>query len=369
MFAILSPVGLGDALSTRNTPDLRWRLADDDSGQPQLFEERGWIPGRDELAGIELLHVRARSVVNKVPKGAVVPFRWTINAYRGCTHACVYCFARPTHEYLGLDVGEDFDRRIVIKINAVERARADLAAARWPCEHVAMGTNTDPYQIVESRYRLTRGLIGALAERDTPFSILTKSPLILRDIDVLTAADQRVEVATALSIGTLDSEVARLTEPRAPSPQKRLDAVARLNEAGIACGVLIAPVIPGLTDNDSSIERVVRGALDAGATSVSAMLLHLRPGVREHYLSWLAVQDAGRAAQIERRYRSAYGPRAARDALSARVKTLIDRHGGVRSHNHRTRAQRVSQPPSPPPAPASDDQQLALDLPVAELSR
>ncbi len=336
---------------------LRWRLTDDDAGQPSLFEERGWIPGRDELAGIELLHVRARSVVNEVPDGAVVPFRWTINAYRGCTHACVYCFARPTHEYLGLDMGDDFDRRIVVKVNAVERARAELSSPRWAAAHVAMGTNTDPYQLVESRYRLTRGLIGALAECDTPFSILTKSPLILRDLDVLEAAAERVEVATALSIGTLDAEMARLTEPRAPSPAKRLEAVSRLNEAGIPCGVLIAPVIPGLTDGDDSIDAVVRAAVEAGATSISAVLLHLRPGVREHYLSWLGARDERLAGEIERRYRSAYGPRADRDALARRVERLTARHGGVRPVVRDVGPRRVF-----PPPPVADDRQLALDV-------
>lgn len=350
-----------DSRRGQDAPTLRWRLVDDDSAQPQLFEERGWIPGRDELAGIELLHVRAQSMVNRVPEGAVVPFRWTINPYRGCTHACAYCFARPTHEYLGLDVGRDFEKRIVVKVNAVERTAADLSTARWAREHVAMGTNTDPYQLVESRYRLTRGLIGVLAEHDTPFSILTKSPLILRDEDVLGAAAERVDVATALSIGTLDAEVARITEPQAPSPQKRLEAVARLNDSGLACGVLIAPVIPGLTDNDPSIERLVRAALDAGATSVSAVLLHLRPGVREHYLAWLREQDAPLAEQIDNRYRSAYGPKQARRSLNERVRALVARHGGVRPTTRRARSARFSRPRPRPKAPAAEHQ-LRLDI-------
>lgn len=337
-------------------PELRWRLADDDSGQPALFEERTWFAGRGELAGLELLHVRARSIVNRVPDAASVPFRWTINAYRGCTHACVYCFARPTHEFLGLDAGDDFERRIVVKVNAVERAAADLASPRWRGEHVAMGTNTDPYQTVESRYRLTRGLIGALAERATPFSILTKSPLILRDLDVLREAAATVDVSTALSIGTLDERAARLTEPRAPSPAKRLEAVARVNASGIPCGVLIAPVIPGLTDTDASLERVVRGALEAGATSVSAVLLHLRPGVREHYLGWLATHDPELGRRVAARYRSAYGPRSDRDRLAERVATLVERAGGVRRHHRGGPAIRRAHP-----APAHIEQ-LSFDL-------
>ena len=213
---------------------------------------------------MEFLHVNARTIINEVPASSRMPFRYTINVYRGCSHACTYCFARPTHEYLGLDVGEDFERRIVVKVNAVERLRAELAARRWAGHHIAMGTNTDPYQRCEGKYHLTRGAVQVLAEAANPFSILTKSTLILRDLDLLAAAAQRTEVQTNLSIGTLDEEVWRLTEPGTPPPRRRVEAVRRLNQAGVPCGVLIGPVIPGLSDRPEQLEAVVNASVERG---------------------------------------------------------------------------------------------------------
>src|SRR3954449_5468164 len=153
-----------------------------------------------EALGTRFYEIRARSAINKVPERSRMPFRYTINPYRGCAHACVYCFARPTHEYLGLNGAEDFEQRIVVKLNAVEVLRAELARPSWSGEHIAMGTNTDPYQQCEGRYRLTRGIVEAPAAADNPFSILTKSTMILRDVDVLAAAAQRGEARANLSI-------------------------------------------------------------------------------------------------------------------------------------------------------------------------
>ena len=168
---------------------MRWRLADDEKdGQSALFsaeEIAGPERGTGKLSGLEFLPVTARKILNPVPASSRMPFRWTINVYRGCSHACTYCFARPTHEYLGLNIGEDFDRKIVVKINAVEKLRAELRDPRWTGESVAMGTNTDPYQRAEGKYRLTRGVVEALGEHGNPFSILTKSALVLRDLDLL----------------------------------------------------------------------------------------------------------------------------------------------------------------------------------------
>ena len=155
-------------------PEFRWRLAQDDRGQGALFEEVERHVGQGEFRGMEFLHVRAGRIINEVPSSSTVPFRWTINAYRGCSHACTYCFARPTHEYLGMNSGDDFDRRVVVKVNAVERARAELAPGRWAGDHIAMGTNTDPYQRCEGKYGLTRGIVTELAAARNPFSILTK---------------------------------------------------------------------------------------------------------------------------------------------------------------------------------------------------
>src|SRR5439155_1280621 len=171
------------------------------------------------------------------------------------------CFARPTHEYLGLNSGEDFERKIVVKINAVERLRAELRSPKWRGDHIAMGTNTDPYQRCEGKYRLTRGIIRELGQAANPFSILTKSTLILRDLDVLVEAARHTEVRTSFSIGTLDDDVWKATEPGTPHPRKRVEAVAKLNEAGVPCGVLVAPVLPGLSDRPDQLEAVVKACV------------------------------------------------------------------------------------------------------------
>ncbi len=299
---------------------LRWSTAPDGDrpGQLALFEAPERVVGRGEYRGLEFVHVHARRIINRLPEATVRPFRFTLNAYRGCSHACAYCFARPTHEYLGLDPGRDFDRVIVVKVNAVEALRAELAPRRWAGDAIAMGTNTDPYQAAEGKYRLTRGLLGVLSEARNPFSILTKSTLVLRDLDLLAEAARRSTVECALSVGTLDDEVWRLTEPGTPRPAQRLEAVARLNEAGVPCDVLVAPILPGLSDSPTQLEAVVRGAVEAGARSVSAVLLHLRPGVREHYFGWLAERRPDLLAQHEGLYaRGAYGPAAERADLRA----------------------------------------------------
>jgi DNA repair photolyase len=311
------------------TPDatrLRWRLADDDGGQPELFDGVERVPGTRELAGLEFLHVRARTMINRVPDASRMPFRHTINPYRGCSHACVYCFARPTHEYLNLDRGRDFDTRIVVKVNAVERVRAELAAPRWRRELVALGTNTDPYQACEGRYRLTRGILEALTAAGNRFSIVTKSPLVLRDTDVLARAAADGLVRVDVSIGCLDPDVARLTEPHAPSPAKRLEAVASLNGAGVPCGVLAAPILPGISDDHDQLDRLVAACVEAGAVGVATIPLHLRPGVREHYLGWLSETRPDLLAAHTARYRGAYLPGDDRRDLSRRVQEHAARH-------------------------------------------
>jgi DNA repair photolyase len=280
--------------------------------------------------GIECIEVEARSVVNRVPGGSL-PFDWTINPYRGCTHACVYCFARPTHTYLDMDAGRDFETKIVVKVNAPEVLRRELAAKRWKGEHIAMGTGTDPYQRVEGRYRLMRGIIEALIEARNPFSILTKGTLITRDLDLLVRAAQVAPVSAAFSIGTLDEDVWRETEPGTPNPRARLEALRTLVGAGIPTGVLIAPVLPGLSDGAEQIGAVVEAALEAGASHVSPILLHLRPGVREEFLPWLRQHHPNLVARYEAMYRTPYGPRADRDELSRRVAVAT---GRVRAPSH-----------------------------------
>jgi len=213
----MTPTGPSDGL--------RWPLADEDEAGALFPDERrsSRHVGTGEYHGLEFLHVNARRIINSVP-GASLPFRYTINAYRGCSHACTYCFARPTHEYLGLGMGEDFETKIVVKINAVERLKAELTSPLWRGETIAMGTNTDPYQSAEGKYHLTQGIIGVLSDAANPFSILTKSTLVLRDLALLAAASERTEVRLDLSIGTLDRDVWRLTEPGTPptgTPDRR----------------------------------------------------------------------------------------------------------------------------------------------------
>lgn len=310
---------------------LRWRSAEaEDDGK--LFSDSSLVErhvGKGEYRGMEFLHVNARRIVNRVPEESRVPFRYTINAYRGCSHGCTYCFARPTHAYLGLGIGEDFDRKIVVKINAVERAEAEIGSPRWPGEHIAMGTNTDPYQKAEGRYHLTRGIVEVLSRHANPFSILTKSTLVLRDIDLLAAAAQRTEVRVNLSVGTLDEEVWRLSEPGTPPPRKRLDAVRRLNEAGVVCGVLVAPILPGLSDRDEQLEEIGAACAEAGAASVSAIALHLRKGVRDHYLEWLRTARPDLCKLYERRFgRRSYQPEVEQEHITGIVKQAFIAAGG-----------------------------------------
>ena len=230
------------------------------------------------------------------------------------------CFARPTHEYLGLNIGTDFDTKIVVKINAVERLRAELADPAWTHERIAMGTNTDPYQRAEGKYKLTRGVLEVLTEHRNPFSILTKSALVTRDLDVLTDAAQRTDVSVSFSIATVDERVWRASEPGTPHPRRRLDAMRRMADAGIPTGALIAPVLPGLSDAPEQLAEVAQAVRDSGGRILGVLPLHLRPGVREHFLGWLAEFDPGLHADYLRRYAGrAYAPKHYADRLRAAV--------------------------------------------------
>jgi DNA repair photolyase len=308
----------------------RWRRVEEEAGQLALdgLGDDHDEPSR-ELAVVEYLHVRARSIISEIPRASRMPFRYTINVYRGCSHACTYCFARPTHEYLGLNGAEDFERRIVVKVNAVERLRAELLRPSWSGDHIAMGTNTDPYQPAEGRYRLTRGVSETLGEAGNEYSILTKSTMVLRDLDLFAEHARRGLVRINLSIGTLDEAIWHMSEPGTPPPRRRVEAVARLTEAGVPSGVLVAPVLPGLSDGDEILERTVRACIDAGAVSVTPILLHLRPGVRELFMPWLERVRPDLVARYEELYRSpgGYASRAEQEALSARVQAIAD---GVR---------------------------------------
>lgn len=260
-----------------------------------------------EAMGIRFYEVEARSAINEVPKKSRMPFRYTINPYRGCTHSCVYCFARPTHTYLDMNAREDFEREIVVKVNAPELVRRELAKPSWKGDHVALGTNTDPYQWVEGRYKLTRGIWEAMRDYANPCSILTKSPLLLRDIDVMKEIRERTDFSAALSIPTLEERAWRETEPHTPHPRKRMEAVAELNRAGIPASVLIGPMIPGVNDSPEQIKELLELAGDAGATNVTGIPLHLRGEVKEIWFDWLREHRPDLIPQYEELYaRGAY---------------------------------------------------------------
>jgi DNA repair photolyase len=298
----------------------------------QLFEIARRRSDTPEFRGIEFIEAECKTIINEVP-GNYLPFRYTINPYRGCSHACVYCFARPTHTFLDMNAGRDFETKIVVKVNAPDVLRRQLAAKKWKGDGIAMGTNTDPYQRAEGRYRLMAGIIRALTDYRNPFSILTKGTLILRDLEWLVEAARVTDVSTAFSIGTLDEDAWRRSEPGTPHPKKRIDAVRALNEAGIPCGVLMAPILPGITDDRRQLREVVAAAIDAGATHVSPILLHLRPGVREEFLPWLQDQYPDLVGRYEELYRRPYAPKDEQQALGRRVSNLVRDLGGVRSSN------------------------------------
>jgi DNA repair photolyase len=305
--------------------------------QMRLFPEPDGMGDGRTLRDVEYLHVRAKKIVNRVPEASQMPFRFTINAYRGCSHACTYCFARPTHTYLGMDAGSDFERRIVVKVNAVERLAAELRDPRWGGDHIAMGTNTDPYQPAEGRYRLTRGLIAELTKAGNPFSILTKSPMIMRDLDLLADAARAGLVRCNLSIGTLDDEAWHASEPGTPPPRRRVEAVARLNAAGVPTGVLIAPVLPGISDAPEQLAAVAEACIEAGAVSVSPILLHLRPGVREIFMPWLEGYRPDLVERYGELYSSSYATPGARARLAHQIDDIVDRIGGTAVPPSRTR--------------------------------
>jgi DNA repair photolyase len=258
-----------------------------------------------EAMGVNFHEVRARSALNHVPGGRY-GFSWSINPYRGCTHACVFCFARKTHTYLNLDAGRDFEREIVVKVNVPELLRAELARPTWGRELVALGTNTDPYQWVESRYRMMPEILEALEEADTPVSVLTKSPLVMRDLKILERMAKRLPVSVNLSVPTLDEDAWRATEPHTPSPASRLDAVAELRRRGIDSGVLIAPLMPGINDHPEQVRPIVERARKAKASFLGGVALHLRDEVKDVFFAWL---EAKRPDLLPR-YEGLYGDRA-----------------------------------------------------------
>ena len=282
-----------------------------------------------EFAGAVFHEVIAKSALNKVPSQSSMPFTWTINPYRGCSHACVYCFARGSHRYLDLDTGHDFDSQIIVKVNVAEVLARELARPSWNRDPVALGTNTDPYQRAEGRYRLMPGIIEALAASGTPFSILTKGTLLRRDLPLLAAAAERVPVHLAMSIAVGDPELQHSIEPGTPTARARLETVAAARDAGFEVDVFMMPVLPHLTDTAAHLGALLRDIRDAGARSVLYGPLHLRAHVKPWFFDWLGREHPELVPAYRKLYPGAASraPQAYRMELAARIRPLIRRYG------------------------------------------
>ncbi|GAA2249704.1 Rv2578c family radical SAM protein [Herbiconiux moechotypicola] len=281
-----------------------------------------------EFAGITFHEVLAKSALNHVSAASrMMAGAYTVNPYRGCTHACVYCFARPTHEYLELDAGRDFDQQIVVKVNVGEVLRRELARPSWQRPPVALGTNTDPYQRAEGRYALMPSVLGALAESGTPFSVLTKGSLLRRDLDLVAAAAQTVPVSLALSIAVYDDELQQSIEPGTPSTAARLATVRAVREKGLDCQVFLMPVLPLLTDGVDQLDHALGRIADAGASSVVYSALHLKPGVKQWFFAWLGREHPELLPAYSKLYGArTYAPKEYTDWLAERIRPLIRKH-------------------------------------------
>lgn len=274
------------------------------------------------MRGVEIIEAPAKSVLNRVTG---MPFSWSINPYRGCYHRCVFCYARRTHSYLDEDGVDRWGSRIFVKSNAPPVLRTELAKRSWKHENVAIGTVTDPYQPLEGKYRLTRGILEALHDYDTPASLITRSPLVVRDIDVLTALARKAGASVSVSIATMDETLAREIEPTVAPPKQRLRAVHMLASAGIRVNVALAPILPHITDDARSLEAVVRAARDAGAAKVWHNTLYLHDITRDAFFGYLRAHRPDLLAQYATDYRGKYAPRALHDEVDARVQSALDR--------------------------------------------
>jgi DNA repair photolyase len=270
-------------------------------------------------------------------------FKWSLNPYTGCVHQCTFCFVRAFELRADRPYDDRYGRSIRVKTNIVDVLRKELARKSWQRELVAFGTATDPYQPAEGRYRLTRGCIEALSESRTPLSLLTRGPLIVRDIDVLQEAATRVDLTVSFSVPTLDREVWRRTEPNTSPPAQRLRALRALIDAGIKAGIGMAPILPGLSDKPEQLTDVIRAARDAGAAFVWANMLYLRPGTREHFMEKLARDWPEEVGRYQEMYDGrAYLDRRDVDAVKQQVRSLGAQYGI---------SDRRLQPLAPPPEP------------------
>ena len=275
--------------------------------------------------GVEYREEPCRSALNRV-KG--MGFGWSLNPYMGCAHRCTFCYVRAFELRADRPSDDRYGRSIRVKVNVAEVLRRELARPSWAGEVVAIGAATDPYQPAEGRYKLTRGCLEALRDASNPFSLITRSPMVVRDLDVLVEAASRAEVGVVFSVPTLDEEVWRRTEPGTPPPRRRLEALSKLVAAGVKAGVGMAPILPGISDSPEQLERVVRAAREAGATNLWANVLYLKPGTREHFLEALASDWPEELDRYERLYASrAYLSKAQVEPVRRMVAELRKQHG------------------------------------------
>jgi DNA repair photolyase len=311
---------------------MRW------SGQRADKIDDGALPGltgfvrtvrTPDFQSVTFHEVLAKSALNHVPEDArMLPGEWTLNPYRGCTHACQYCFARPTHTRLGLNVAGDFDREIIVKTNIVEILRGELARRRKLPPRVAFGTNTDVYQRAEGRYQLMPGIIEALTGARVPFSILTKGPLIRRDLDLLVKASRVMTVHLGLSISIMDEDLRESVEHGTATTAARLATVRAIRDAGLECTVFLSPILPHLTDSTERLEELLDAVTAAGVTSVLYTPLYLSNGVKDVFMTWLRDAHPHLVDEYTRLYgRGSEALREYRDELRSRMVPLIARHG------------------------------------------
>ncbi len=289
---------------------------------------------------VEYREEPCRSALNRV-KG--MPFAWSLNPYTGCVHRCTFCYVRAFELRADRPSDDRYGRSIRVKVNVADVLARELARPSWRNEQVAIGAATDPYQPCEGRYRLTRSCLEVLGHAPTPFSIITRGPLIVRDVDVLQEAAARTDVAVMFSVPTLDHDIGRTTEPGTAPPLQRLRALTTLVNAGVKASVGMAPILPGLSDRPEQLAEVVKAVRAAGATSVWANLLYLRPGTKEHFLEALARDWPEELERYEQLYaRRAYLPRSEVEPVREHVRALAREHG-VRDR----RATRLKPPPEP----------------------
>jgi DNA repair photolyase len=268
--------------------------------------------------------ITCRSALNRVEG---MPFQWTLNPYRGCTHGCHYCFARRYHVQFEMDSGDDFASVILVKQNLVAVLARELDRPSWTREQVAVGTATDPYQPIEGHYKLTRQSIQALTRGRTPIGLITKGPMIVRDIDVLVEHARAARCSVFMSVPTVDEDAWRQLEPGTAHPLQRLRAVRALTDAGINAGVLMAPIVPGFSSSRSKIERTIKSIADHGARFVGCNVMYLQDGTRTHFMRFIAQEFPAMAPRFEKLYAKKYPPEAYRKEVQGMVRALQDRYG------------------------------------------